>query len=408
MKFTDFFDIEITPKIKNTQILFEGWAKPINLTAGLKSKVYLSLDDIKSVPTKFKLYFTFTIQFESGKIRQDFEQKEVVSQEKSVQTQIKKSMTAKTTGMVSIEPKFVDYKKFYFDVMRPSLSAEQIQNKLDKFASAGTFNLQDFSITKVEYPLVNNILVNDAILWKQFTNKDKKNIKASPIKLNFGYSVEFTASNKLKMYSRTEILELAKLFVPEFEQSILKDADYFSFIQAQVAPPMKEQNVYSVPLNIWKPGQNDPRLYIDEQNVFAVQPMAPPVDDTEKERGPILKGDSGKKIASHIASAINFAIGKFTLRELRPGRILTGLQELIRIIKHAYQLPPAQEFPKDVTLTNLQKWFNMHDPVTDKVPIERMEDGRLKMLNDKDIQKMEDDRKKEAEKLGAQVPYGAY
>ena len=403
MKFTDFFDIEVVTK--NAQILFEGWAKPLNLTAGMKSKVFLSLDDVKSVPTKFKLYFTFMIQFESGKIRQDFELKQAVSQEKNVQTQIQKSMTSKPTDMVSIEPKFVDYKKFYFDVMRTELSAEQIQNKLDKFNRAGTFSLQDFSINKVEYPLVNNLLVNDAVLWKQFTNKDKKNTKASPIKLNFGYSVEFAANNKLKMYSRTEIINLAKSFIPEFEQSILKDAKYFIFTKEQIAAPVKEQSPYATPLGLWKAGENDARLY--EQNPYAVEPMAG-ADDTEKEKGPILKGDSGKKIAAQIAAGISFAIGKFGTRELRPGRILSGIQELIRIVKHAYQMPPVQEFPKDFILPNVEKWFNMHDPVSDKVPIEKMENGRLKMLDDRDIKKMEDEKKKEAEKLGAQVPANVY
>jgi hypothetical protein len=397
MKYKDFFNIEESPVAK-AHVIFEGWAKPMNLTAGMKSKVNLSLADVQSVPTKFKLYFTFTIQFESGKIRQYFEKK---SGGVDVQSQIKKSMSAKRTAMVSIEPKFVDYKRFYFDMVRTELSAEKIKVKLLKFAQAGTYNLEDFSITNVEYPIVNGTLVNDAILWKQFTNKDKKNAKASPIKLPFGYSVEFSANNKLKMYSRTEIINLAKEFVPEFEQSILKDTEYVRFTKSEMTAPLPEQNVYGVPLNIWKPGQNDAELYIDEQ--LPNEDPNPTTGELEKEKGAVLKGDSGKKITAALMSAINFAIGKFGLRELRPGTILSGIPELIRIVRHAYQMPPEQEFPKEFIRPNIEKWLNGHDPARDGVPIIRMEDGRLKILKDAEIKKIKDAQAKERA-AGGTVP----
>lgn len=218
-KYSEFFNMQ-----KKKYIITEAWKKPEKLSDGKKSEVNISMDDVASVPTRFKLYFIFTIKFICSEIRKKYEDTSV----QNTQTQVQKSMASKQTSMISIEPKFVDYKSFYLDVIQKNFSSKSIKSLLNKFIESGTYNLEDFFISKVTNSLVDGKTMNDIILWKAFIQKDKKNLKSSPISIKFGLAIEFTASNMYKNFSRTDVLKLSKIFIPEFENSIFKDSLYYT------------------------------------------------------------------------------------------------------------------------------------------------------------------------------------
>ena len=377
MKYTEFFNMQ-----EKKRIITEIWKKPEKLSDGKKSEVNLSLDDVQSVPTRFKLYFIFNIEFICSEIRKKYED---ASSVKNTQTQIQKSMSSKQTSMISIEPKFVNYKLFYSDIIQKNFSAKSIKLNLNKFIESGTYNLEDFFISKITYPLVDGKVTSDIILWKTFIQKDKKNLKSSPINIKFGLAVEFTASNMYKIFSRTEVLELSKIFIPEFENSILEQSPYYRITKSNEAG---QQNV-----------QQNATKALKEDSPFTTRSQLYPAQELPKEdapdRGPVLKD---LKLKNKVSSTITYALGRFgtPTKPLEIGKTISGVNQFLKILKSAYKYKPEQKFPLEVTSFRLNQWLNGHDPLVDGIPLKvDPASKQITVIDTKEIQKMQADKEKE-------------
>ena len=368
MKYTDFFDIQ-----KKRKIIVEGWNKPEQLSDGKKSDINLSLNDIKSVPTKFKLYFIFNIKFNCENIRKKYKDTSV----QDTELQVQKSMMSKQTSMLSIEPKFVDYKTFYLDIVKNNFSVQFVKMNLNKFIESGVYKLDDFSINNVTYPLVDGKITSDIILWKEFVTKDKKDLKSSPINIKFGLAVEFIASNMYKMFSRTDVLELSKIFIPEFENSILKDSPYYTITKSNKKDTLKEDTPWTTRSGLF-PAQELPKEDIPD-------------------KGPTLKDPKMKSI---VTSTITYALGRFGKRTqpLEIGKTISGSDQFLKILKNAYRIYPEQKFPTEVNLSRLKQWLNGHDPTVDGVPLKIDPTSKqITVIDTKEISQMKIDKEKEKE-----------
>ena len=371
MKYLEFFNME-----QKKSIITEAWKKPEKLSDGKKSEVNISMDDVASVPTRFKLYFIFNIKFMCAEIRKKYDD---ASSIQNTQTQVKKSMSSDQTGMISIEPKFVDYKSFYLEVIQKNFSSKFIKDMLNKFIESGIYHLEDFFISRVTNPLVDGKVTNDVILWKEFIQKDKKNLKSSPINIKFGLALEFTASNMYKNFSRTEVLELAKIFIPEFESSILKETVYYSIIKSDMQNALQEATQWSM-----------------RSQLFPAQEL--PKEDAP-DQGPILKD---VKLKAKVASTITYALGRFgaPAKPLEVGKVISGVEQFLKVLKAAYKSNPEQKFPPEVTSFRLRQWLNGHDPLVDGVPLKVDPSSKqITVIDTKEIQKMQVDKEKEKEEI---------
>ena len=201
---------------------------------GNKTKVMVFYDDITIKPSTFEIDFLFNIVFDSQKIHEDFvtvgttPDADLGSTEKDLAV-----MAMKRDPTVKVK-KFVDYERFYIEVIRKMLAPYKVSNKVRDLQNAGVFSesLGDFKITDVNLATV----VDEKVLFKKFIEKDRKNSKLLPLSLQFGYAITISDTNKARIQdpdgghaSKEQVKDIAIKTIPTFEKNVLVDTKYYRF-----------------------------------------------------------------------------------------------------------------------------------------------------------------------------------
>ena len=225
--------------LTNRNILSEYGSYGAKLTNAPTEKssivVYFDNDDLGMVPTSVNFDILTTVEFKSGQIREDYntvgneKEEPTVDSDAELEKNVEKSLSSKSTDMISIQPKFVDYGKFYWDIVSKQLSAHSILFKVRQLIKTGVISMQDLDVSIITTS--DTAQRDDKSLWKVFVIKDRKNSKASPIKISYGYSATLVGKNELKQYTKKELIPLIYSFVQQFETSVLKDTEYYSFLK---------------------------------------------------------------------------------------------------------------------------------------------------------------------------------
>lgn len=228
----DIMDIYAKKLLKETkQAIYEDGMK-ITRPVLTKATMKAFFDDIEMVPTTFQLDFYFNIIFDSQKIREEFSGEDIEAEPETLEPepddetekQIQKAMSAETPGK-SVRSSYVNYEKFFWDVVRKKLSPNGVENKLRELARAGVIKLQDFSIDNVSESTDSDVKQ----IFRAFVDQDRKNRQANPISLRYGYSITFAAKNEVRQYSKKECFAVIIEFAPKFEQSILAKTEFYDF-----------------------------------------------------------------------------------------------------------------------------------------------------------------------------------
>ena len=128
----------------------------------------------------------------------------------------------------------VDYNEFYTYV-RKKLSNTNIFYKLRDQVRAGVFKMGNWEINQTVYvPISGEMSVQR--LYKLFVEKDRNNKDRVPIDIKYGIEFSLVAKDDTK-YDKNSIISEIKNFVIQFNNYVLTDDDFISFVSKNEQTP---------------------------------------------------------------------------------------------------------------------------------------------------------------------------
>lgn len=201
-----------------------------NNTDFKKFKIVLYYDnDPKLIPASFQVDYIYSIEFNIKSIINDFSKeqinfnKNINIDDNDIQKMVMNKMRGKTEK--NVRKSVIDIDKFYNEFFKKKFPSYVLYSKLNDLIRAGVLPIENWKI----YAIIYSTQVTDKLLFRKLESGLKK---GTPIVSSlYGYQIAFESANKMKTYSKEEVMEFTKEFSREFEKSILVDSKYYKIIK---------------------------------------------------------------------------------------------------------------------------------------------------------------------------------